>query len=597
MAENTRYPEREQHMAADAGAANVTDMANNNNPPDLRASADDRIASSADAGFDSGSDPAAASVRASGGAGGAGNGGKPGGPPPHGPDHIDPLHFIGWIAMVIGMFMAILDIQIVASSLENIQAGLSASPDEIGWVQTSYLIAEVVMIPLSGFLSRLISTRWLFVLSAAGFTIMSVFSAMAWSINSMIVFRALQGFLGGAMIPTVFATTYIIFPKSRQNGASVIIGLIATMAPTVGPTLGGYLTQSLSWHWLFLINIVPGIIVGIVVAMTLRIDKGDRSLLKGFDIEGLVAMAAFLGSLEYVLDEGPRNDWFDDRAITYGAVICVLSGLYFLWRMFTYEKPIVDLSSFTDRNFSMGCIFSFTLGIGLYGSVYILPLELARIRGFDSLQIGTIMAVTGACQFISAPIAGRLMKVWPPRALLGLGLALFALGLGLNGFQNSQLGFDELLVPQAVRGFALMFCMLPITSLALGTLPHDKIKNASGLFNLTRNLGGAIGLACINTLLDNRSDLHWAHLAEYINPANPIYQNYLKMLTARYEALGIAEPATAAMKSISGILTRESSMIAFNDVHLAMAAAFVLALLLLPLAKKPNAMGASAPAH
>jgi DHA2 family multidrug resistance protein len=594
MAENTRYPEREQHMAADAGAANVTDMANTNSAPDLRASADDRIASSADAGFDS------ASVRASGRAGGGadgGNGGKPGGPPPHGPDHIDPLHFIGWIAMVIGMFMAILDIQIVASSLENIQAGLSASPDEIGWVQTSYLIAEVVMIPLSGFLSRLISTRWLFVLSAAGFTIMSVFSAMAWSINSMIVFRALQGFLGGAMIPTVFATTYIIFPKSRQNGASVIIGLIATMAPTVGPTLGGYLTQSLSWHWLFLINIVPGIIVGIVVAMTLRIDKGDRSLLKGFDIEGLVAMAAFLGSLEYVLDEGPRNDWFDDRAITYGAVICVLSGLYFLWRMFTYEKPIVDLSSFTDRNFSMGCIFSFTLGIGLYGSVYILPLELARIRGFDSLQIGTIMAVTGGCQFISAPIAGRLMKVWPPRALLGIGLALFALGLGLNGFQNSQLGFDELLVPQAVRGFALMFCMLPITSLALGTLPHDKIKNASGLFNLTRNLGGAIGLACINTLLDNRSDLHWAHLAEYINPANPIYQNYLKMLTARYEALGIAEPATAAMQSISGILTRESSMIAFNDVHLAMAAAFVLALLLLPLAKKPNAMGASAPAH
>lgn len=178
---------------------------------------------------------------------------------PHDTKPMDTAQFVGWVAMVVGMFLAILDIQIVASSLENIQAGLSASPDEIGWVQTSYLIAEVVMIPLSGFLSRLMSTRWLFVISALGFTVMSVASAFAWSIESMIWFRAMQGFLGGAMIPTVFATTYIIFPPEKRNMASVMTGLIATMAPTIGPTLGGFLTQSLSWHWLFLINVVPGL--------------------------------------------------------------------------------------------------------------------------------------------------------------------------------------------------------------------------------------------------------------------------------------------------------------------------------------------------
>ncbi|TNE35281.1 MAG: DHA2 family efflux MFS transporter permease subunit [Alphaproteobacteria bacterium] len=500
-------------------------------------------------------------------------------------EKISAVRFTGWLAMVVGMFMAILDIQIVASSLENIQAGLSASPDEIGWVQTSYLIAEVVMIPLSGFLSRLMSTRWLFVLSALGFTVMSVASALAWSIDSMIWFRAAQGFLGGAMIPTVFASTYMIFPKSKQPTASILIGLIATMAPTVGPTLGGFLTQYFSWHWLFLINVGPGFLVAIVVAITLDIDRGDKSLLRGFDIYGLIAMATFLGSLEYVLDEGPKDDWFDETSIIIGTVICTASGILFFWRMFRFERPIVYLDTFKDRNFALGCLYSFTLGIGLYGSVYILPLLLGRVRGFDSLQIGVIMAVTGACQFLSAPIAGRLMQVVSPRTLLGMGLLLFAAGVGLNGFQNSQVSFGDLLLPQAVRGFALMFCMLPITNLALGTLPPDKIKNASGLFNLTRNLGGAIGLAGINTLLDDRMDLHFAHLAEHINPANPAFQHSLATLAGRYGSMGISDPDGAALTTITNMVTRESSMIAFNDLHLAMAGVFLLAFLLLPLVK------------
>lgn len=510
---------------------------------------------------------------------------------------IDRAAFIGWVAMVIGMFLAILDIQIVASSLEDIQAGLSASPDEIGWVQTSYLIAEVVMIPLSGFLSRLISTRWLFVMSAVGFTMMSVASAFAWSIESMIWFRALQGFLGGAMIPTVFATTYIIFPPAKRNTASVMIGLIATMAPTVGPTLGGFLTQSLSWHWLFLINVLPGLLIALVVGMTLHIDKGDRSLLKGFDFKGLIAMAVFLGSLEYVMDEGPKDDWFDERAIVYGTIICVIAGLYFFWRMFRYDKPIVDLKSFTDRNFTMGCVFSFTLGIGLYGSVYVMPLMLGRIRGYDSLEIGIVMAVTGISQFLSAPIAGKVTAKFPPRVVLGFGLALFALGLAMHGFNTSEVSFHELIWPQVVRGAAMMFCMLPVTDLALGTLPPEKIKNASGLYNLMRNLGGAIGMAAINTLLDKRIDYHFSILSEHISPASTAFKNHLATLMARYSQMGIAEPHAAAMKTIVQIVTREASMISFNDVYLAMAATFVVALLLLPLAKPARHAAGAEGAH
>jgi len=510
---------------------------------------------------------------------------------------METAQFMGWVAMVVGMFLAILDIQIVASSLENIQAGLSASPDEIGWVQTSYLIAEVVMIPLSGFLSRLMSTRWLFVISALGFTVMSVASAFAWSIESMIWFRALQGFLGGAMIPTVFATTYIIFPPDKRNAASVMIGLIATMAPTIGPTLGGFLTQSLSWHWLFLINVIPGLLIAAIVAMTLRVDRGDIGLLKDFDLRGLLAMAVFLGSLEYILDEGPKDDWFDETAIVYGTITCAIAGIYFFWRMFTYDKPIVDLKSFADRNFTMGCVFSFTLGIGLYGSVYVMPLMLGRVRGYDSLEIGMVMAVTGISQFLSAPIAGKMTAKYPPRVVLGIGLALFATGLAMHGFNTSEVSFNELILPQVVRGAALMFCMLPVTNLALGTLPPEKIKNASGLYNLMRNLGGAIGMAAINTLLDKRIDYHFSVLSDHINPASAAFRDYLAILTARYSEMGLPDAHAAAMKFIVGIVNREASIISFNDVYLAMAAAFLMAFLLLPFAKPPRGQATVGDGH
>src|SRR5215468_4006314 len=224
-------------------------------------------------------------------------------------DRIEPRRLIAFIAMVFGMFMAILDVQIVSASLTEIQAGLSASSNEISWVQTAYLIAEVVMIPLSGFLSRALGTRILFSISAAGFTAASLMCGLSSSINEMIFWRAVQGFIGGGMIPTVFATAFTIFPRSKLGVISPLIGIVATLAPTVGPTIGGYLTDALSWHWLFFINIAPGVVVTIMAFSLIDFDKPDYSLLDHFDWRGLIAMAGFLGALEYVLEEGPRNDW------------------------------------------------------------------------------------------------------------------------------------------------------------------------------------------------------------------------------------------------------------------------------------------------
>jgi len=276
---------------------------------------------------------------------------------------MDPRKLVGFIAMVFGMFMAILDTQIVSASLTDIQAGLAASNDEISWVQTAYLVAEVIAIPLSGFLSRALGTRILFAASAAGFTAASFMCGTTSSINEMIAWRALQGFIGGGMIPTVFASTYLIFPASRQPIITPLVGLVATLAPTVGPTIGGYITEALSWHWLFFINVLPGVLVTIAVLLLVDFDRPDPKLFRWLDWIGLLAMAGFLGTLEYVLEEGPRYDWLDDPIIALLAVVSGLSAAAFFARVLTARNPIVDLRAFSDRNFALGSLFSFVFGV------------------------------------------------------------------------------------------------------------------------------------------------------------------------------------------------------------------------------------------
>ena len=288
-----------------------------------------------------------------------------GAPPSVAVPHFSIKRVVTFIFMVFGMFMAILDIQIVSASLSQIQAGLSASSDEITWVQTSYLIAEVVMIPLSGFLSRVVSTRIIFAVSAGGFTLMSFMCAQANSIDQMIFWRALQGFIGGGMIPTVFASAYTIFPRSKLPLVAPIIGLVATLAPTIGPTVGGYLTDWFSWRWLFLINVGPGVVVTAAAWLLIDFDEPDWGLFTHFDYFGLVAMAGFLGALEYALEEGPSKDWFESGPVTAAIVISSVSAVAFFWRALTAKQPIVDLSAFRDRNFWTGTTFGFVLGIGL----------------------------------------------------------------------------------------------------------------------------------------------------------------------------------------------------------------------------------------
>jgi MFS transporter, DHA2 family, multidrug resistance protein len=509
-------------------------------------------------------------------------------------DRIDPARLLAFVAMCFGMFMAFLDIQVVSASLAQIQAGLAASSDEITWVQTSYLMAEVVAIPLSGFLSRALGTRVMFASAAAGFTVASLMCGLSSSMNEMIVWRALQGFIGGGMVPTVFASAYTIFPRSRMPVVVPLIGLIATLAPTVGPTVGGYLTDALSWHWLFFINIVPGILVTIAALMLIDFDKPNYTLFKSFDWTGLISMALFLGALEYVLEDGPRYDWFDDSTITLVAVVSALSAVVFLARVLTAKNPIVDLHAFLDRNFALGSIFSFVLGIGLYGLTYLYPVYLGEIRGYDSLMIGETMFVSGAVMFASAPLVGKLMTRMDPRLMLAAGFVIFAASNWEASYITTDWDFWELMMPQVLRGFGMMLAIVPITNVALGTLSPDRLKNASGLFNLTRNLGGAVGLAALNTVLNDRTDLHLARLHDSITWSRLPAVEMLSNLKTRMPG---SDAQSMALKQLYMLVHQQGVVMAFADVFLLLCVLYVVFAGMIVLMRKPDPVAAGAGGH
>src|ERR1700753_2601088 len=340
-------------------------------------------------------------------------------------ERIAPRRLVAFLIMVFGMFMSILDIQVVSASLTDIQPGLSASSTEVSWVQTAYLIAEVIAIPLSGFLSRALGTRLLFAISAAGFTASSFLCGFASSIEQMILWRAIQGFLGAGMIPTVFASAYTVFPRSKFHIVGPIIGLVATLAPTIGPTVGGYITDAMSWHWLFFVNVVPGIGITVGVLALVDFDQPKFKLLDHFDWWGLIAMAGFLGALEYVLEEGPQYEWLQDTSVAVCAAVCGLSAIAFFYRVLTANEPIVAIRAFNHRNFGVGCLSPFCIGIGLYGLTYMYPRYLAEVRGYSALMIGETMFVSGVTMFFTAPVVGRLMLKVDMRLIIAAGLLIF----------------------------------------------------------------------------------------------------------------------------------------------------------------------------
>jgi len=501
--------------------------------------------------------------------------------------------------MCVGMFVALLDIQIVAASLQQIGGGLSAAQDDISWVQTAYLIAEIIVIPLSGWLTRVFSTRWLFAASAAGFTAASMLCGMAWNIDSMIVFRALQGMLGASMIPTVFTSSFHYFAGPRRIYAAAVVGTIASIAPTLGPVIGGWITDTLDWHWLFYINLVPGLAVALAVPLLVDIDKPDLSLLKGADYAGIVLMAIALGNAEYFLEEGARWNWFDDRTITTCAWIAGISGTLFVIRSLTYENPVVDLRAFGNRNFAVGCFLSFVTGIGIFSTIYLTPLFLGYVRGFSALQTGLAIFSTGAASLIGVPIYVALGRKVDLRWLMMFGLGCFGVSMWVFSFITHDWGSDQLFLPQVLRGFPQVFAVAPSVTLGLGSLPLARLKYASGLFNMMRNLGGAVGIAVCGAILNIRTNMHFNDIASNLTPSNHAMVAFVHDVSQRYTTtMGAADSGhLAAVKQLWQLAYREASTLAYADAFQAIMVAFIIATAFVPLLRKvapPKAPSADA---
>ena len=495
--------------------------------------------------------------------------------------------WFGFAAMCVGMFMAILDIQIVAAALPNIAHALHAPLDRLSWIQTAYLISEVIAIALSGRLTRALSTRGVFALGVAGFVLASVGCAAAHDFATLVVWRTLQGFCGGVIIPTVFAAGFRMFAPALQARALLLAGALAMFAPSIGPLLGGFITQQLSWHWLFLINVPVGVVVAAVAFAVVRIDTPDARAWRTIDGVALVALALGLALLEIALKVAPGDRWTQPRDLALVLAVAACATL-FVRRCLAHTDPLVDFTPFRAASFTAACAFNFALGLGLYGSVYVLPLFLGFVRGRSALEIGIVMTVTGVAQLLAAPLATFAEKRFPPMWVAGFGFALFAAGSFANAGASPRSDFADFVVPQILRGAAVLFCILPVTTVALESQPAERLSNASGLLNLVRNIGGAVGIGLVDTIVNVRPAAIADGLQRALTAGSRRTAEFVGLPTDLFDGRPLAHVDAAQAAFARPLVERAAATIAFNEAWLVLGGLTLLALVAAPFLRRTN---------
>ncbi|ABE64012.1 Drug resistance transporter EmrB/QacA subfamily [Nitrobacter hamburgensis X14] len=501
--------------------------------------------------------------------------------------------FRTWIAVfgaTLGAFMAVLNIQIVNASLADIQGAIGAGIDDGGWISTSYLIAEIVVIPLSGWLAQVFSVRVYLLTNAVLFLVLSVACAFAQTLPQMIVLRAIQGFTGGVLIPMAFTLIITLLPKVKQPIGLALFALSATFAPAIGPTIGGYLTENWGWQFIFYVNLVPGLLMLGMLWFSLDRKPMQLSLLRQGDWAGIVTMAVGLGALQTVLEEGNKDDWFGSPFILRLSVIAAISLSLFLWIELTGDKPLLNLRLLFRRNFGFGILANFLLGVALYGSVFILPVYLSRIQGYNAEQIGMVLAWTGLPQLLLIPLVPRLMKRFDPRLLIGVGFALFAASNFMNIDMTADYASDQLLWPNVVRAVGQALILTPLSVVATAGIETENAGSASGLFNMMRNLGGAVGIAILQTFLTKREQFHSNVLMQSVSTLEQATRTRIELLTNYFMNHGVADPAAAshqAVVAIGRVVQKQAYVMAFSDTFFLLGAALIVALAASLLLRKP----------
>ncbi|MBB3398044.1 MDR family MFS transporter [Rhizobium sp. BK060] len=499
-----------------------------------------------------------------------------------------------WSAVVgstLGAFMAVLNIQIVNASLADIQGAIGAGKDDGGWISTSYLIAEIVVIPLSAWLAQVFSVRKYLLTNAVLFLIFSVACAFATNLQQMIVLRAIQGFAGGVLIPMAFTIIITLLPKPKQPIGLALFALSATFAPAIGPTIGGYLTENFGWQFIFYVNLAPGLLMlGMLWASLDRAPMKLGLLAKG-DWPGVITMAIGLAALQTVLEEGNKEDWFGSDFIVRLSVIAVVSLTLFLIIELKTAHPLLNLRLLVRRNFGFGIVANVLLGVALYGSAFVLPIYLSRIQGYNSEQIGMVLAWTGIPQLLLIPLVPPLMKRFDVRLLIAVGFSLFAASNFMNVHMTGDYASDQLFWPNVIRAVGQALVFAPLSAIATAGIEQENAGSASALFNMMRNLGGAVGIASLQTFLTKREQFHSNILTNSVSVFEEATRDRVAKLTAYFMNHGVSDQAVATHKAVVAIalkLRKQANIMAFSDTFFLLGVALLVALLATLLLKKPG---------
>ncbi|NRR32988.1 DHA2 family efflux MFS transporter permease subunit [Oxalobacteraceae bacterium] len=493
-------------------------------------------------------------------------GGVPLGPPMIG-ERVSSRTWIAVAAGMLGAFMAVLDIQITNSSLRDILGTLSATQEEGSWIATAYLVAEIIIIPMTALLTRVFGLRTYMMGTTALFLVFSTLCGWAWNLPSMIAFRMLQGFTGGALIPMAMTLVMSKLPPSKRATGMAIFGLTATLAPSMGPTFGGYLSEIYGWPSIFYINWVPGLLLIGGIAYGLDKEKMRFDQLFKADWLGIGFMAVGLGSLTVFLEEGNSKDWFDSAFIVSFAALAIIGLLGWMVTSAMRAQPFVNLRLYGQRNFLAATALSAAMGMGLYGSSFLLPLYLGQIPGYSPMQIGEVIMWAGLPQLLIMPFAAKLSSKVDNRILCSFGLLVFGGSCLMNAYMDASTGYDQLLLSQVVRAIGQPFVMLTLSNFAMNGIAPKDVPSASSLINMTRNLGGSIGIALLATALSAREHFHSQRIGESVTAFAGATQERLDVLTQSFIGKGFDSTAAAnmALKAVDGVVRREAYVMAYND--------------------------------
>jgi DHA2 family multidrug resistance protein len=511
------------------------------------------------------------------------------------PNRASVTTWIAVLAAMIGSFMAILNIQITNASLLNIEGGIGTGVDNGSWISTSYLIGEIVVIPLTDYLSRVFSFRRYMLASAVLFAAFSVACAFTHDLPSMIAMRGLQGFAGGVLIPMAFTLVLTKLPKPQQPIGLAIFALSVTFAPAIGPTIGGYLTENYGWQTIFFVNVVPTIVMVTALYFTLERQPMQLKLLKEGDWAGIATMAIGLSTFQTVLEEGNKDDWFASPFILRLAVVALASLSLFVWIELAVAKPLIRLRLLKQRNFGFGTVAVTLLGFALFGSVYILPAYLGQAQGYNAEQIGAVLAWTGLPQLLLIPLVPKLMQRFDTRYIAVTGLLIFAYSCFMNTAMSPDYAGDQLWIPNIVRAIGQAMVLTPLTSLTTGeTAPQDAAA-ASGISNMLRNLGGAIGTAVLATVITRREQFHSNIIGQSVTLGREEVRNWIAQMTDFFTAHGVTDPAAAHQQAIIALgkaVKRQALVMGFSDTFAVIGVILVLAAIAVALTRKVRGSGA-----